>query len=445
MKYSTIILIFKGGIKVKFKYKLINDLLINEDECIVYLEKMAIKGWRLVKVGIMFFKFERHEPEEIKYQMDYNPLTTDYLEAAALEGYHFIDNYREISFFYSTNINANELHTDESTRLMVLGNRYKYFHGFLLIGCALLIVIMNSSIWEMSLLTIRYTLGSFFLNAKLFLGYCIYMLLALMFVIDGSTLLLMKLSINRQLENKSSLKKWIKRCFAIEKLIGLILLFIMTLLIINIVIYDQAALMKIVIAIGGFEIYNYYINKKVYYEINDTLRRIKSVIAMIVVMIFIIVIQNIDFNINIKTLQPLQDGFNIKSTSTRSILVSNYVSTSYEGERLIFLENKYECLNSYVANEIFKELVCDIERDTRIPSEAEIDAAVEATGEWSINDVKYLNYLQALKKFKLVQTKYVDKCYYLGNTFVAIKDSQILLVVKKEDVKIEEILKYYLS
>ncbi|MFQ9184744.1 MAG: hypothetical protein ACLR3Q_15050 [Thomasclavelia ramosa] len=174
-------------------------------------------------------------------------------------------------------------------------------------------------------------------------------------------------------------------------------------------------------------------------------RRGKTAVAMVLVVVFVIAMQNIDFDINIKTIQPLQKGINVESTSTRSILVSNYVNTSYEGEQLIFLESKYECLNNYIANKVFEEIVCGVERDSRIPDETEIDAIVETTGEWSTNDVKYLNYLQAIKKFKYIQTEYADKCYYFDNTFVAIKNKQILLIVKKEDTKIDEILKYYLS
>lgn len=62
--------------------------------------------------------------------MDYNLLTPDYLEMITLEGYRFVDNYREISFFYNEDINAANLHTDEAARLMALGNIYKYFHVF---------------------------------------------------------------------------------------------------------------------------------------------------------------------------------------------------------------------------------------------------------------------------------------------------------------------------
>ena len=430
---------------MKVKYRLLNDLLLYEDECITYLEKMAQDGWYLVKVGTTFFKFERRSPRKVKYQMDYNLLTPDYLEMITLEGYRFVDNYREISFFYNEDINAANLHTDEAARLMALGNIYKYFHVFLIIGCALILLIINSSIWKMNLLVIRYTLGSFFLNTKLFFGHYLYIFIALMFVIDGIAIFLMKLSINRQQENKKSLKKWIKLCFIIEKLIGLILLFILTLVIIDIVVYNLFVLIGLIIVIGGFEIYNYYINKKAYHEINSTLRRGKTAIAMVLVVVFVIAMQNIDFDINIKTIQPLQKGINVESTSTRSILVSNYVNTSYEGEQLIFLESKYECLNNYIANKVFEEIVCGVERDSRIPDETEIDAIVETTGEWSTNDVKYLNYLQAIKKFKYIQTEYADKCYYFDNTFVAIKNKQILLIVKKEDTKIDEILKYYLS
>lgn len=42
-----------------------------------------------------------------------------------------------------------------------------------------------------------------------------------------------------------------------------------------------------------------------------------------------------------------------------------------------------------------------MERDSRIPDEIEIDAIVETTGEWSTNDVKYLNYLQAIKNLSI--------------------------------------------
>lgn len=106
---------------MKVKYRLLNDLLLYEDECITYLEKMAQDGWYLVKVGTTFFKFERRSPRKVKYQMDYNLLTPDYLEMITLEGYRFVDNYREISFFYNEDINAANLHTDEAARLMALG------------------------------------------------------------------------------------------------------------------------------------------------------------------------------------------------------------------------------------------------------------------------------------------------------------------------------------
>ena len=42
---------------MKVKYRLLNDSLLYEDECITYLEKMAQDGWYLVKVGTTFFKF----------------------------------------------------------------------------------------------------------------------------------------------------------------------------------------------------------------------------------------------------------------------------------------------------------------------------------------------------------------------------------------------------
>ena len=76
-------------------------------------------------------------------------------------------------------------------------------------------------------------------------------------------------------------------------------------MIIDIVVYNPLFLIGLIIVIGGFEIYNYYINKKAYHEIN-TLRRGKTAVAMVLVVVFVIAMQNIDFDINIKTIQPLQ-------------------------------------------------------------------------------------------------------------------------------------------
>lgn len=43
---------------MKVRYRIINDLLMHEDNCIAYLEKMAVKGWKLEKVGLTWFKFK---------------------------------------------------------------------------------------------------------------------------------------------------------------------------------------------------------------------------------------------------------------------------------------------------------------------------------------------------------------------------------------------------
>ncbi|MCR1948119.1 DUF2812 domain-containing protein [Erysipelatoclostridium ramosum] len=50
---------------MKVKYRLLNDLLLYEDECITYLEKMAQDGWYLVKVGTTFLNLNGGRPEKL--------------------------------------------------------------------------------------------------------------------------------------------------------------------------------------------------------------------------------------------------------------------------------------------------------------------------------------------------------------------------------------------
>ena len=49
---------------------------------------------------------------------------------------------------------------------------------------------------------------------------------------------------------------------------------------------------------------------------------------------------------------------------------------------------------------IFKELVLERERQTRMPSDKEIDQIVEEKGSWRSDEIGYNTYQNVLKKFK---------------------------------------------
>lgn len=56
---------------------------------------------------------------------------------------------------------------------------------------------------------------------------------------------------------------------------------------------------------------------------------------------------------------------------------------------------KYFCFKN-----IFKELVLERERQTRMPSDKEIDQIVEEKGSWRSDEIGYNTYQNVLKKFK---------------------------------------------
>ena len=63
---------------MKYKYTFLRTRLYYDEILVPYLEKMSKKGWNLVSMNT-FFKFEKTR-QTYKYQVDYNPLTDEYLE-----------------------------------------------------------------------------------------------------------------------------------------------------------------------------------------------------------------------------------------------------------------------------------------------------------------------------------------------------------------------------
>ena len=73
---------------MKYKYTFLKNRLFYDEILIPYLDRMSKKGWNLVSVN-SFFKFEKSS-QVYKYQVDYNPLTDDYLETLDHLGYEHV-------------------------------------------------------------------------------------------------------------------------------------------------------------------------------------------------------------------------------------------------------------------------------------------------------------------------------------------------------------------
>lgn len=170
---------------MKVRYRFINDLLMREKDCLTYLEKMAIKGWKLEKIGLIWFKFKKQTPKQLKYQFDYIPIEDEYLKILELDGYKFVDNLQDISIFYNENIEAPDLHTDKITKLMALKNNYKIANIATIFILTLIFFIMDKDPGGFYKIFVRDTIGSYILNSSLVFNRYLFNMLLFIFCLDG--------------------------------------------------------------------------------------------------------------------------------------------------------------------------------------------------------------------------------------------------------------------
>ena len=98
-----------------------------------YLRDMHKRGWRFVRVsGFGTYHFERCEPEDVVYALDYNPQTektrSEYLRLFADCGWSYIQDYVGYSYFCkrAADMNGEEsIFNDDDSRTAMMGRVYK--------------------------------------------------------------------------------------------------------------------------------------------------------------------------------------------------------------------------------------------------------------------------------------------------------------------------------
>lgn len=91
------------------------------------LESMALKGWKLKKIGVRY-EFERIEPKKLTYTVDFFPKasvydtepsggTVSYVECCRQAGWELVASNGTMHVFVSENEDAIPIHTDEKLRL----------------------------------------------------------------------------------------------------------------------------------------------------------------------------------------------------------------------------------------------------------------------------------------------------------------------------------------
>lgn len=130
--------------KKEFKYFTI----FNHEDEEKYLSEMHRKGWKLVKVtGFGMYHFEKCEPEDVVYQLDYNKEGMENKDEYILMfkdcGWEYIINYVGYSYFRkpASEMNSDEkIFSDDNSRLAMMKRVYKgRLIPLLIIFCATLV------------------------------------------------------------------------------------------------------------------------------------------------------------------------------------------------------------------------------------------------------------------------------------------------------------------
>ena len=98
-----------------------------------YLREQHKKGWKFVKVtGIGIYHFEKCEPEDVIYQLDYNQEGSahkdEYLQMFADCGWEYIQEFVGYSYFRKSAAEMNgdeEIFCDDESRLAMMERVYK--------------------------------------------------------------------------------------------------------------------------------------------------------------------------------------------------------------------------------------------------------------------------------------------------------------------------------
>ena len=114
-----------------------------------YLREMHIQGWKFLKFTIpSIYKFEKCEPEDVIYQLDYNKEgnehKAEYLQMFSDCGWEYIGETVGYSYFRkpisAVNGDDEEIFCDESSRLAMMERVYKgRLTPLLVIFCACLL------------------------------------------------------------------------------------------------------------------------------------------------------------------------------------------------------------------------------------------------------------------------------------------------------------------
>lgn len=144
-------------IKINTKLVLFNVLPYEYKYLEEYLEKMALKGWKLKSMTGGFLKFKKVEPREIKYSVDImdkisfldgknSDVALDYREYCSVSGWNFVCERDKIQVYCSeSEIESVPIHTDEREKFDCIF-KASLKHIFLNLFTVMMIIFMQYNV-----------------------------------------------------------------------------------------------------------------------------------------------------------------------------------------------------------------------------------------------------------------------------------------------------------
>lgn len=400
---------------MKYKYVKIDNHLLFEEDWIHFLNDMLKQGYKLKNIGFYRYCFEPCD-KPLKYQIDYTPLSKEYLQMTQDMGYEYIDSFQDIHIFCSQNLNAIDLQTDEETLKKVLLKKYNKKRIILSFGLALIFTMIGMA---MFFRYIYFHLGFFYIHINdIILSLCI-LIMAIYFILLGIALLKARQKVKYQKEFKiySPLIRKMFRISLYVCIVGMIVggsYFFITYFSIQYILFTGILLFVYIITI----------QRIIPKQKSETLRRSMTILAII---IFIC-------GKSFLSLNP--------QSSTQMVKDYPFSSHIIDSERNLFLKKMtinandlhiyYQCYNENIAKEVFNaNIQCLPEK---LDEEAESD---------DIFKEGMVSYDKAIQYYQKYSSQLVDECLYRQHYFVARKGKIVIKCYIDEKENINHILNDY--
>lgn len=437
---------------MKVKYKYIGyKFLIAKNKLEQLFEKQAKQGWMLEEIGMSFFKFKKTQPQQLKFFIDCNRPTDDYILSLEECGYHYIDNYQLFNVFYSEDMQIEPIQSDPVVKAISRKDTCKPWQIiFSLLGGLFIYHIVD-------IFGLSYVFFQIFDHIILhFRGFLVYLLLKIggaFFVFNAMTLLVLRIKYNRDIKNLPTPKIITTIFFVLHYLFAavIILLAIFTSFVYSI--NDPSFILTMLLFLITFMIFNHYVNKQIIKVESKTKRFILTVAALVLFVSSYEMFSQYILKpvVSTPSSQAYEKDTHNFSHTTRTLLytiIANYGTSNQKNEfdeyNQTYRETIYICQNETIAKCIFRALVKDADQQRRVPSDEEIDRIVEEKGEFStLEDVPFYDYQTSLDHLTSYQFHNIDICCGYDNNYVAIKDHIVYDLTVKDGTDIQKLINFY--